>query len=591
MLTDDLTSTQGIHNVRQEKHVNERGATEVGKSLPRRQVAVRATAIALLVIGVVIDLSPSSAAPRPAVDATNSASSPATPLKPNIVVIMTDDMDSASLAAMPKTKALIADKGINFVESYVNFSLCCPSRSSLFTGLAAHNHGVLSNSANRDPGGYSTFVGNGWEEKNFGLWFQDGGYATGLVGKVLNGYGDGQDGHSATHVMPGWTVWNALPDLLGTFHYFDYGINDDGVVATYGHRERDYKTDVLARRATEFIADRAGAGGPFFLLLTPTAPHNADYPEGYLGPVPAPRHTGIFSDLPLPRPPNFNERVVVDKPGWVRALPRLDTTAIGDLTTIFRRRREALLAVDDLVEKVVSTLRSEGILDDTYIVFTSDNGYSMGEHRWGASKKVVYEESVHVPLIIRGPGIPKGEQRSQLVNNLDLVATLVDWSGVNPRTVLDGRSLQPIITDPNAHWRTAILIEGTDGDLKHTVAPYGRFVAVRTRNNGGDPRSFVYAEHESSVYGAERELYDLGSDPYELHNVAGESQYNATVSALHSVLARLAGCAGKSCWYDNPLPPATSFAVGEFTSPVYRGKVQPAFTSGQAMINAHRGED
>lgn len=499
-------------------------------------------------------------------------------------------MDSASLATMPKTRALISDKGVNFVESYVNFSLCCPSRSSFLTGLAAHNHGVLAN-VSKDPGGYSAFVGNGLEKKNIGLWFQHAGYATGLVGKVLNGYGDGQDGHSATHVMPGWTVWNALPDRFGTFRYFDYGINDNGSIITYGHKEKDYKTDVLARRAIAFIARQAGAGRPFFLLLTPIAPHNTDFPEDYLGPVPAPRHVGKFSDLPLPQPPNFNERVVTDKPGWVQALPRLDGSAVEDLTTIFQRRREALLAVDDLVESVVSALRSAGVLNNTYVVFTSDNGYSMGEHRWPANKKVVYEESVHVPLMMRGPGIPQSERRFQLVNNLDLVATLVDWSGVIPRTVLDGRSLRPIIGDPNAHWRTAMLIEGTDGDLRHTVPPFGRFVAVRTRNDGADPQSFVYAEHESSVYGAERELYELGPDPYELHNVAGTSRYQATVSVLHGILAKLADCTGQNCWYDEPLALRMPFVAGEIAPPVYRGNLHPAFSSARALIRAHQKED
>ena len=466
---------------------------------------------------------------------------------PNIILITTDDMDVASLATMPKTKALLADEGITFLESYVNFPVGSPSRASLLTGLAAHNHGVVSNSFEKDNGGFPTFVANGWEDKNIGTWFQNGGYATGFIGRVMDSYGDGAADRPATHILPGWDKWNGLPALYNPQGYFDYAVNKDGVIEFYGHRKQDYKTDVLAGKAVDFINAQAGAGQPFFLLLAPNAPHGSEIHQGNLGPFPAPRHVGAFSDLPFPRPPSFNEKNVSDKPAWVRALPRLDSVQIEDLKTVFRRRREALLAVDDMVEAAVNALTNNGVLDNTYIIFTSDNGYTMGEHRAGNAKKMVYEESVRVPLLVRGPGVPKGESRSQLVNNLDVVATMADWSHVTPTTVLDGRSLRPIIADSSASWRTAFLLEGTDGKYFHNREPYARYVAVRT-SNGRTRR--IYVEHESSVFGPEEELYDLINDPYELRNVASKASYGSIVSHLHRVLQNLSSCSGATCWFD-----------------------------------------
>lgn len=504
---------------------------------------------------------------------------------PNIVVILTDDQDVASLATMPKTRDLIAKEGVTFDNSYADFSLCCPSRTSWLTGLAAHNHGVLSNKGGDDPrasGGYEVFLEKGHVNKQIGPWFQNAGYVAGLMGKILNGYGipspstDPDPRTLPTYVMPGWNEWRALRGQS----YFGYNLNNNGVLEHFGQTAADYSTDVLAGEALSFINTYANKPKPFFLLLTPNAPHSSSK----LGAEPAPRHAGDFATLPLPMSPNFNEADVSDKPAWVRGLKPLD---VPKMTSIFRNRRESLLAVDEMVERIVTRLSAKGVLDNTYIIFTSDNGYAMGAHRW-ESKIVPYEESIRVPLMMRGPGIPTNENRGQLVNNLDVVATILDWAGVTPPpgNVLDGRSLRPVIANPTNPWRTALLVQGRDGPFPKLSIPHGFFFAVVTKNND-NTKNYAYIENDNVLpYGLEKELYDLTADPFELTNRADDIAYQPVVDFLHDVLIPLSTCTGDSCWYDTPITFSTApLSTGAIVKPaVYQGAVTPSYALDQQTI-------
>ncbi len=453
--------------------------------------------------------------------------------QPNIVVIMTDDQDDfGSLEVMPKVRSLLAEQGVTFTNSFVDFPLCCPSRTSFVTGQAAQNHGKLGIN-----GGYGTFLPR--EGNTLPVWLQGVGYFTAHVGKYLNGYGSDVP---ATYIPPGWDQWFALPDP-DTGRYFNYRLNENGTLTWHGSTPADYQTDVLAQKAVEFIQGRQGSPRPFFLWIAPLAPH-AVMVAGHA--IPAPRHDGSFADLPLPEPPNFNEADVSDKPTFMQALPLMEPEVVDSVTVSFRKHRETLLAVDDMVESVMTALETTGELDDTIIIFTSDNGYVHGQHRRPGGKTLVYEEEIRVPLIIRGPGIPENETRTQLVNNLDVVATIVEVAGATPGTTLDGRSLAEVLTEAATPWRTALLVQGVDLPVGFEI--HARYFGVRTAD-------FAFAKHYYYYSPlVEEELYDLTADPYELESQHNNPAYDAIASSLRDILATLETCAGASCWVDSAVP-------------------------------------
>ena len=296
----------------------------------------------------------------------------------------------------------------------------------------------------------------------------------GYVGKYLNGYGFAALGNDPRYVPPGWTDWRALTNHT-EYQEYGYALNENGDLRSYGGKPRDYQTDVLARKAAQFCVKSVAGRRPFFVTVAPLAPHDEgvleDDPTAPRNPRPAPRHMGRFSGRPLPRQPSFNEENVQDKPRSTSRRPLLDGGEIRELAKLYRSRLESLLSVDDLVNKLVTVLRRNGALDRTMIVFTSDNGYLLGEHR-RVGKEVVYEEAVRVPLVIRGPGFPRGVTRRQLVGNIDLVPTILALTGAGPGLTMDGVPLLPLARRPRARARRAMLLE---------VLSERRFAAIRTR--------------------------------------------------------------------------------------------------------------
>jgi arylsulfatase A-like enzyme len=442
-----------------------------------------------------------------------------------------------SMTTMPKTQSLLAAHGVTFTNSFVDFPVCCPSRASFLTGQAAHNHGVLNNV--KPEGGYSRLLPTA--NNTLPVWLQNAGYDTAHIGKYINGYGWYTP---KTHIPPGWTEWFGIPDSLGVTKYYDYTINENGVLRSYGASPADYQTDVIAGLADEFIDSHATTSEPFFLSVAPAAPHVAD--DGfYLFPVPAPRHDGVFDTLPLPIPPNFNEADVSDKPSFIQSLEPKNETLINVATTSLRKRREALLAVDDLVERVVQSLTAAGKLDETVIVLTSDNGFVHGEHRRVLGKGHVYEEDIRVPLLLRGPGVPKNGTRSQMVNNLDLVATIVEMADGAPGRILDGHPFIDVVSNQATPWRTAFLVQGAGNGPAYEG---GRMQAVRTANH-------VYAEHRTAAgVLAELELYDMQADPYQLESQHNNPAHVGIRDSLEAILSTLKTCAGASCWITTPVP-------------------------------------
>jgi N-acetylglucosamine-6-sulfatase len=446
--------------------------------------------------------------------------------KPNIVVLMTDDQTLASMSVMPKTTRLLGDRGTTFTRSFVGYSLCCPSRATLFTGQYAHNHGVLSNQL--PSGGYTRLDKSNW----LPLWLQAAGYRTMHVGKFLNGYGRDAP---PTEVPPGWNDWHATVDP-STYSFYGYTVNENGVLRTYGAASEPefYSTDFFARRADELIAGAAPSRQPFFLSVAFLAPHaggpaEPDDPPGHPTPAVAPRHANAFAYVPLPLTPSWNEADMSDKPATMQRRRPIGFARAAAIQEGYQQRLESLLAVDDAVESIVGALRSSGELDNTLILFTSDNGFFHGEHRVPNGKLLVYEPSIRLPLLMRGPDVPEGAVRRQLVTNADLSPTILDAAGARPGRAQDGRSLFGLLRDPGAQWGRELLIEGgTSQGLA--------FTALRNYR-------WKYVEHTTG----EVELYDLETDPDELVSLHADPALAPLRAEVARRLAVLRACAGTSC--------------------------------------------
>lgn len=450
--------------------------------------------------------------------------------QPNIVFILTDDLDYDSAQQLPNVRSQLIEKGASFDNAFISDSLCCPSRASILTGLYAHNHGVETN--NPPKGGFEKFVSEGREEDTIATRLQQSGYETALFGKYLNHYpGD----ESQTHVPPGWDEWHAWGDTLGDpkngkkegagesgAEYYGYKLNENGEIVSYGNSSEDYFTDVLSRGATDFVSNTTSDSKPFFLYLAPTAPH---------GPaVPADPYKDAFAGEKAPRTPSFDEEDVSDKPPWIRDASRFSNQEVSGIDTLYRDRLDTMMSVDDMVDSLVRELEADGQLDNTYIFFASDNGYLQGQHRIQDDKRYPYEESVRTPLFVRGPGVSAGSKVENLVVNTDFAPTFADLAGASFPPA-DGRSLAPLLRGEDPSWRSAILLEGFQKPNKARSLP--PFEAVRTETH-------KYVEYDTG----DKELYDLETDPYELDNVY-ETADSSLVTDLETRLDALRSCTGE----------------------------------------------
>jgi arylsulfatase A-like enzyme len=464
------------------------------------------------------------------------AATPIVPNQPNIVLVMTDDEDVAIHAFMPKTKALLADQGTTFDNFFVSYPFCCPSRASILRGQYAHNTHIVGNE--QPWGGFEKFRLLGLEESTVATWLQDAGYHTAMIGKYLNRYIPERDG-----VPPGWDEWyvggNAHPS-------YNYTLNENGRTVAYGDRPEDYLNDVLTGKAVQAIRNASAAGQPFFVYVLPFTPHSPS--------VAAPRHEGMFADAALPRTPAFDEADVSDKPAFIRGIPPLDEKRIGRLEDEYRRRLASLQAVDDMVESIVTELEAAQVLENTYVIYSSDNGFHLGEHRLPAGKDFPYEEDIRVPAVMRGPGVPEGQRIDAIVLNSDFAPTFAEIAGIEPPDFVDGRSFLPLLESPEQAWRESFVIERRQFEAQYVelaerfgLAPGGldqaaQFDAIRTTD-------WTYVEYGTG----ERELYDLARDPHQLDNVV-ETADPALVAALAGRLAELRICAGAECRRLEDLP-------------------------------------
>jgi arylsulfatase A-like enzyme len=507
--------------------------------------------------------------------------------QPNIVVIMTDDQAAADLVHMPNVKKLLTDRGTSFSDAVDSFPLCCPARATFITGQYAHNHKVIGN-----------FYPYGWygmkgRDNILPAWLQKSGYRTGMVGKWLNGYG----AKTGKGEKPkGFDVWRGLLDL-SSYDYFNFVMSLDGkgektwgdsafahkmvdfaniqvidkpepvileivkkLRAVFGpppysdfgsENEKDYSVDVTGDVFAGLLDKEKSEKKPFFMWWSPAAAHREDVASSpsLLGrpgvdPRPPPRYAAKSKNYTLPRPPNFNqgaESFAKLPANMTTHLPALSDAQIAQLQLHYEGRIGSLLAVDDHVAKIVAKLKATGQYNNTTIIFTSDNGWLQGEHRVPGDKFLPYEESLRVPFIVAGPGVPKGRKIKGQVTNVDFAATILDLAKAKAGRTLDGVSLLPTANNPAKRPDRAISIEAPEPLFSSSSIPSNRwdqaYKGVRT-----DAWKYV-------IYKVSRgeELYDLKADPFEINNLAADPAYAAIKAKMIAKLAKVNSCVGAKC--------------------------------------------
>ncbi len=502
---------------------------------------------------------------------SNGSTNPAAPVgakpaRPNIVFVLTDDLDltsyTANPARFPQVNALLTRQGTTFSNAFVTDSLCCPSRASILRGQYVHDHGVLDNLP--PNGGFEHWQQLGRDSSTVATWLHAAGYRTALFGKYLNGY---PNTVAPNYVPPGWDDW-ASPSAGNPYAEYNYQLNENGRLHRYGAQPSDYLVDVLAKKSDAFIHDRAGKQ-PFFMYVAPYVPHQPA--------TPAPRHANAFPNATAPRPASFDQADVSGEPAYVADRPHLAPAVVRFIDQLYRRRLQSMLGVEDLVAGIVRELKRTHQLDNTYIVFTSDNGFHLGEHRLPFGKQTPYETDIHVPLIVRGPGVPAGRTVTDFAREIDLAPTFASWAHAHAPAFVDGVSLAPLLggAKQTGHVPQDVLIEhyGTgdlaakatrrgapavepDDDTNPPIAgtprrgPAAALRLSRKRRQGVAippyralrTRRYLYAEYATG----ERQLFDVTADPGELHNLVATAD-PALVSRLSGRLGQLASCSGVTC--------------------------------------------
>ena len=494
--------------------------------------------------------------------------------QPNILFILLDDLDATVTPfweAMPRTRELILERGINFPESFAPMPVCCPSRAGSLTGKYAHNNGVYTNGG--DYGGWEAFVQpideNGErlldiygdpldnEQFTFARFLQDAGYRTVLFGKYLNGIE-----HAKNHIPPGWSEWyGGVDDML--YAGYGYTLNEwsgegPNRLVRYGLGNGDYETDVLRRKAIDFVR-RAEMNDdqPFLIYLAPTAPH--------LPLPPARRHRELARQWQgkLPQPPNYFEEDLSDKAPWLRLSgPKRGSDAYRKWTQQdFVDRMGSLYAVDEMIEELLGVMEELGELEDTYVVFTSDNGYNNGSHRL-VHKMAPYEESIRVPLVITGPGIERARDDSTMTLAIDLMPTFLEWAGVPIPSDVDGSSLVPLVAGEQVgewhddfviQYKSAALLNGVGAELPSWFWYRTLAIDIPTYRALRTPTHTYIEWYDDEEWGGLhfRELYDRRNDPYQLRNMlaepGGRVRHRDLVKCYSRRLEELVHCKGEEC--------------------------------------------
>jgi arylsulfatase A-like enzyme len=552
--------------------------TESQHRLPTGSRRLRGFWLCALTVALALAASVLAAAPREVQAATP---------RPNFIVIQTDDQPieqfdgfwrderNRQRLIMPNTQRLIAGEGIEFSSYLTPFPICSPSRASLLSGNYAHNTGVIRNLG--PSGGWPGYQSNEIFDENLPVWLQRAGYRTAHFGKFLNYYG-GVDLPEETLVPPGWDRWVTDNTDNSTRNFYGYSQNVDGISTgpigdpLYGpDGGRDplgcpwlapgaciYHSDAMSLQAVEEIRN---ADRPFYIQLDYHTPHGDSRPPA--GPEPASRHIDIARTTPLPKSPGFDEPDTSDKPAHIQALGRIDDIDRRQLRLQHQKAVEALQSVDEAVAWIHETLQQTGRLRNTYIFFTSDNGFFLGQHRIVRGKLMPYEAALGVPFAVRGPGIRKGVRSRELMGNQDVAPTILSLAGATAGRRMDGRSMVRFWREPNRLSRRAILVSSysaaaseppEEPSTTEPSAGAGVSQTFRPPNYVGIRLGpYKYIEYRTG----ERELYHLGRDPAELHNKADLPRWYDVQTYLDFALETMRQCRAAECrTIQEPWPPA-----------------------------------
>ncbi|RYP53175.1 hypothetical protein DL768_001768 [Monosporascus sp. mg162] len=479
--------------------------------------------------------------------------------QPNFVFIITDDQDLLldSLEYQPLLKRHITDQGTTFSKHYCTISICCPSRVSLLTGRAAHNTNVTDVSA--PYGGYTKFLAEGWNDNYLPVWLQQAGYNTYYTGKLMNGHS------TTTYNKPfpaGWTGTNFFLDPA-TYIYYNVTMqrNQDAPKAYPG----EYSTDLVTAASLGFLDEAITEAKPFFVGVAPIGPHSETINGKFNPAVPADRHKDLFPNLKASRTANFNPDTASGA-SWIKTLQKLNQTVIDYLDEFYRLRILSLQAVDELVDSIVRRLEeSPEVLENTYIIYTTDNGFHVGQHRLAPGKTCPIEEDLNIPFIVRGPGVEKGKTVSVPTSHTDIAPTIFELAGIPLQEDFDGSPMP--VTKAQQEAVKAYKAEHVNIEFWGKNIPEGRFpgdgpgLANGSRVNNTYKSLRVISERYDLAYTVwcsnEHELYEMKSDPgqmvnlYETSNRGNSNIYDweaqKLISRLDALLLTLKTCKGVSC--------------------------------------------
>ncbi|KAH7628344.1 alkaline-phosphatase-like protein [Sordaria sp. MPI-SDFR-AT-0083] len=521
--------------------------------------------------------------------------------QPNIVFTLTDDQDLhlQSLDYLPLIKKCLADEGTTYKRHYCTTAICCPARVSLWTGKQAHNTNVTD--VLPPYGGLPKFISQGFNEAYLPVWLQEAGYDTYYTGKLFNAHT--VDNYDSPY-LAGWNGSDFLLDPY-TYSYLNatFQRNRDAPVSYEGQ----YSVDVLAEKAYRFLDDAAQnvhkGGRPFFLGIAPIAPHSNVEPRipssaagalhrrptseeddieklvSFTPPIPAARHAHLFPDVVVPRTPHFNPSSRASGVSWISQLPVQSAENVAFNDHFYRQRLRTLQSVDELVAGVIERLERHGLLEDTYVFYTTDNGYHIGQHRLQPGKECGFEEDINVPLIVRGPGVKKGAVAEVVTSHVDLAPTVLKLAGaLGGDDDDDNKKVEEYKLDGEAIPLTAEDLEEAKekGERhEHVTVEYWGFALSEGRLFGKDATRFWtnntykavrilgdgYNLYYSVWCSGEHELYDLQTDPYQLNNLLAPSSldsgntpssllgvpFQKVVVRLDSLLFVLKSCKGKTC--------------------------------------------
>ncbi|PLB43296.1 Arylsulphatase [Aspergillus steynii IBT 23096] len=470
--------------------------------------------------------------------------------QPNILFILTDDQGKyiGGLEHMPKLQQTLIQKGTTYTKHYCSIALCCPSRANLWTGRMPHNTNITD--VGLPYGGYPKIVSAGWNDNYLPLWMQDAGYDTYYVGKLWNSHTE------QNYNDPYARGFNGSEFLLDpwTYRYYHARMTRNGEPPV--RYDGEYSTDVIREKALGFLDDALrqkegdGQGRPFMLTVAPNAPHsNGSHDPGrgttWFGePEYAPRHAGLFKDYKIPRDDSFN-KVIQGAVGWTAQLSELSQKEVDYIDEFQRCRLRALQAVDELIAELVEKLERKGELENTYIFFSTDNGYHIGQHAMQPGKNCGYETDINVPLIVRGPGIPENATLDAVTSHTDLAPTFLSIAGAS-RPGLDGKRIPTTVDAGKADNRTEhVAIEYWGRAIPEGI--YGHY-SDKGEQPGNGYRNNTYkavrlVSEEYSVYYAvwctnEQEFYDLKNDPHQTTNLASSNTNTSSNSTAPSIASR-----------------------------------------------------